>query len=75
MISVRGNLPKNEKRFFVTADKGFSDIRTYAPGSHPGIVLLRTNKSGIRPLIELFIAVLVSHDLQEQSGTVTVATP
>ena len=30
--------------FFVTADKGFADIRSRPPGDHPGILLLRPNR-------------------------------
>ena len=30
-----------EDRILVTLDRGFGDLRTYPPGAHPGIVLLR----------------------------------
>jgi hypothetical protein len=43
-----------EGRFFVTADKGFGDVRVYPPGSHAGILLLRPYRDGIGPLLELF---------------------
>ena len=66
---------QNEKRFFITADKGFSDIRMYPPGTHHGILLLRPDEDGMRPLVELLAAVLDSHNVHELSGTVTVATP
>ena len=33
--------------FFVTADKGFGDIREYAPGTPPGILLLRPERESI----------------------------
>jgi hypothetical protein len=47
-----------EKRFLVTADKGFADIRYYAPGSHAGVLLLRPDQDGVRPVIELLRRVL-----------------
>ena len=28
-----------EQRYLVTADKGFADIRRYAPGTHAGVLL------------------------------------
>jgi predicted nuclease of predicted toxin-antitoxin system len=30
-----------EERVLITLDVGFADIRTYPPGSHPGIVVMR----------------------------------
>ncbi|HEV2292926.1 MAG TPA: DUF5615 family PIN-like protein [Tepidisphaeraceae bacterium] len=63
-----------ENIFFVTADKGFGDIRAYPPGTHPGILLLRTNEglpSEFRSLLEM---VLRSHALEEHAGCLMVAT-
>jgi predicted nuclease of predicted toxin-antitoxin system len=64
-----------EQRFLITADKGFADIRTYPPGTHAGVLLLRPDEDGIRPTLELLEQVLVSFDLTVLSGTVTVVTP
>jgi predicted nuclease of predicted toxin-antitoxin system len=64
-----------EEQFLVTADKGFADIRLYAPGTHAGVLLLRPDQDGIRPLIELLERVLASYDLEALAGTVTVVTP
>jgi predicted nuclease of predicted toxin-antitoxin system len=64
-----------EERFLVTADKGFADIRIYPPGTHAGILLLRPDQSGIRPLVELLQRVLVTCDLESLAGSVVVATP
>ena len=36
-----------EARFLVTADKGFGDIRSYLPGTHHGVLLLRPDQDGI----------------------------
>jgi predicted nuclease of predicted toxin-antitoxin system len=66
---------QSEESFLVTADKGFGDIRTYPPGKHFGILLLRPDEDGIRPMIELLQQVLNSYKLEELVGTVTVATP
>jgi len=66
---------QKEKRFLVTADKGFADVRAYPPGTHPGILLLRPDEDGIRPVLELLQQVLKSYDLENLAGTITVATP
>lgn len=64
-----------EQQFLVTADKGFADIRLYAPGTHAGVLLLRPDQDGIRPVIELLERVLASYDLEALTRTVTVVTP
>lgn len=64
-----------EQRLLITADKGFADIRTYPPGTHSGILLLRPDKDGIRPILSLLEQVLGSCDLNELNQSVTVVTP
>ena len=64
-----------EQRFLITADKGFADIRFYPPGTHAGILLLRPDQDGIRPVLELLERVLASYDLADLVRTVAVVTP
>jgi predicted nuclease of predicted toxin-antitoxin system len=64
-----------EGRFLVTADKGFGDIRFYPPGTHAGVLLLRPDQDGIRPVVELLERVIQNYDLQNLAGTITVTTP
>lgn len=64
-----------ERAFLVTADKGFGDIRSYPPGSHQGVLLLRPDQAGIRPVLELLERVLTTYDLEVLAGTIAVATP
>ncbi|OGV73040.1 MAG: hypothetical protein A3K19_23605 [Lentisphaerae bacterium RIFOXYB12_FULL_65_16] len=66
---------QTEQRFLVTADKGFSDLREYAPGTHAGILLLRPDEDGIRPVLDLLRRVLDNYALAELAGSTTVATP
>ena len=63
-----------EQRFLVTADKGFADIRVYAPGTHAGVLLLRPDQDGIRPVMQLLQQVLAGYDLSALAGGVTVVT-
>ena len=63
-----------EQRYLVTADKGFADIHLYAPGSHAGVLLLRPDQDGIRPMLELLEKVLERYELEDLAGTVSVVT-
>jgi predicted nuclease of predicted toxin-antitoxin system len=65
---------QEERRFLLTADKGFADIRYYPPGTHGGVLLLRPDEDGIRPILELLNDVLGRVDLSQLEGTVAVAT-
>jgi predicted nuclease of predicted toxin-antitoxin system len=73
--SVLWDAVQEEKRFLVTADKGFADVRAHPPGTHAGILLLRPDEDGIRPVIELLNHILNSYRLENLAGAVTVATP
>ena len=64
-----------EERFLVTADKGFADIRSYPPDAHSGVMLLRPDQDGIRPLVGLVALVLQTYDLHALAGTTTIVTP
>jgi len=64
-----------EGRFLITADKGFGDIRSYPPGTHAGILVLRPDEDGIRPMEELIRKVLAQYSLAELAGTIAVVTP
>jgi len=64
-----------ERRFLITADKGFGDIRSYPPGTHSGVLLLRPDQAGIRPVLELLEQTLTAFDLEALSGAVSVVTP
>lgn len=60
--------------FLLTADKGFGDIRVYLPGTHHGVLLLRPDIDGIRPLLDLLQLVLEQTDLTSLTGSLSVAT-
>lgn len=66
---------QSENRFLITADKAFADIRRYPPNTHYGVLLLRPDEDGIRPITSLLQHALASHKLEDLSGTVTVVTP
>lgn len=64
-----------EGQFLITADKGFADIRNHPPGTHAGILLLRPDRDGIEPVVELMRDVLAACLLDSLLGTVSVVTP
>ncbi|MFQ5437090.1 MAG: DUF5615 family PIN-like protein [Anaerolineae bacterium] len=64
-----------DRHFLLTADKGFGDMRFYPPGSHTGILLLRPDEDGIRPILDLLKMVLAQVDLAQLQGVIAVATP
>ncbi|MEK6642707.1 MAG: DUF5615 family PIN-like protein [Planctomycetota bacterium] len=64
-----------EGAFFVTADKGFSDIRACHPGTHSGILILRPDRESIVEYRAPTSQVVAKHQLESLSGTITVATP
>ncbi|MCS6919217.1 MAG: DUF5615 family PIN-like protein [Fimbriimonadales bacterium] len=60
--------------FLITADKGFGDIRQYAPGTHRGILVLRVAKEGAQEYAALLESVVDKIDLASLAGTVAVAS-
>lgn len=47
-----------EQHILVTLDKGFSDIRRYPTGSHPGFIVLRLKNQYKFSIIEIFKKVI-----------------
>ena len=66
---------QSKRRFLITADKGFGDIRRYPPGTHLGVMLLRPDQAGIRSVLALLEQALTAYDLEALAGTVSVVTP
>lgn len=62
-------------QFLITADKGFGDLRRYPPGTHGGVLLLRPDEDGIRPVLDLLDHVLATYRIESLAGLLTVATP
>ena len=65
----------SEGAFFITADKGFGDIRAYPPGTHPGILLLRPDGESILEYRALVTSLVEKYKLDSLTGATTVATP
>ncbi len=67
-------LVQAEKVFFITADKGFGDMRAYAPGQHSGLLVLRTDTESIAAYRDLLTSVLTRVRLEELVGCTAVAS-
>jgi predicted nuclease of predicted toxin-antitoxin system len=65
---------QGERRWLVTADKGFADLRRHPPGSHAGVILLRAQEESRRAYMELAAIALERLKLDEISGAVVVVT-
>ena len=63
----------NEGRFFITLDLDFADIRRYKPGSHPGILLLRTRSRSSAAVQKVLVRVLKERRFESLSGCLAVA--
>jgi predicted nuclease of predicted toxin-antitoxin system len=49
---------RRDGQFLITLDLGFSDVRRYAPGTHPGILLLRPRRKGRNAVSHVLAACL-----------------
>jgi predicted nuclease of predicted toxin-antitoxin system len=65
---------QQEKRWLVTADKGFADLRSHPPGSHAGILLFRLDEESRRGYLELARVALERLDLSSLTGSLIVVT-
>jgi predicted nuclease of predicted toxin-antitoxin system len=65
---------QDERRWLITADKGFADLRRHPPGSHAGVTLLRPQEESRRAYLELAAIALARLKLDELAGAVVVVT-
>jgi predicted nuclease of predicted toxin-antitoxin system len=64
-----------EGRMLLTLDVEFADLRKYAPGSHPGIILFRPASLGPISVNKFVVNFIRSTDLQRLVGCVAVVDP
>lgn len=57
-----------EERFLVTQDLDFSDLRTFAPGTHFGILLVRLHSPSRLTLSQRILSVFSEEDVETWSG-------
>jgi predicted nuclease of predicted toxin-antitoxin system len=64
-----------EHRFFVTQDLDFSDLRTFRPGTHAGILLIRLPENEHATLFDFVLACFGRADVRTWGGCFAAATP
>jgi predicted nuclease of predicted toxin-antitoxin system len=57
-----------EGRMLFTLDRGFGDVRSYPPGTHPGIIVLRPEDQRIPSVVAMVVSLLDHHDLATFAG-------
>lgn len=61
-------------RFLVTQDLDFSDRRRFAPGTHPGLMLVRLREPGAEALLRRVSAAFAAEDPQQWQRCIVVLT-
>lgn len=61
-----------EARLMITLDRGFGDIRSYPPGTHAGILVLRMDDHSFPATRTAIEQILENVDLDDLSGCVAV---
>jgi len=61
-------------RFLITQDLDFSDLRSFAPGTHPGILLLRLRDPSRADLLQKVESLFCSEPVESWQGCFVVAT-
>ena len=62
-----------ERRMLMTLDRGFGDVRSYPPGKHAGIIVLRVRQQNSASVNEALRALVAAHDLETFDECVVVA--
>ena len=63
------------RRFLVTQDLDFSDVRKYTPGTHHGLLLVRLPEPGRTALFERVAALFRTEGVNDWGGCMVTATP
>jgi predicted nuclease of predicted toxin-antitoxin system len=62
-------------RMVIMLDRGVGDIRTFPPGSHAGVVVLRPASQDPASILTLIERLLGIHELEEFSRCVVIVEP
>jgi predicted nuclease of predicted toxin-antitoxin system len=65
---------KRAGRFLITQDLDFSDVRAFAPGTHPGLLLVRLDHPSRAALIERLYRILQTEDIESWRSCLVVVT-
>ncbi|MBI2187044.1 MAG: DUF5615 family PIN-like protein [Acidobacteria bacterium] len=62
------------RRFFITQDLDFSDVRRYTPGTHEGLLLVRLARPGRDALFNRVVTVFQTEHVEDWRGCLVVVT-
>ena len=65
---------KANDRFLITQDLDFSDIHRFAPGTHPGILILRLREPGRENLYNRILSIFGQEDVETWRSCFVVIT-
>jgi hypothetical protein len=65
---------QKDRRFLITQDLDFSEVRRFAPGTHCGILLVRLHSPDRQSLIIRVAEVFRQEDASQWEGCFVVAT-
>ncbi len=67
---------KSEGRILVTADKGFSNILHFPPGTHPGVVVARLPTTlSLKARVAIVVSSITDIDEDELAGATLIVSP
>ncbi|MGH2856270.1 MAG: DUF5615 family PIN-like protein [Solirubrobacteraceae bacterium] len=64
-----------EGRLLVSLDRGLGDVRSYPPGTHAGILILRPGDQSAASVAALLAELLAGEKLDALAGAIAVAQP
>lgn len=65
---------QSASRFLITQDLDFSDVRERAPGTHPGLLLVRLGQPGRDALVDRVALLFANESVESWKGCLVVAT-
>ena len=65
---------QSARRFFITQDLDFSDVRRYTPGTHAGLLLVRLSRPSRDALLERVATVFQTENVEGWTGCLVVVT-
>jgi predicted nuclease of predicted toxin-antitoxin system len=65
---------QREARFLITQDLDFSDLRTFAPGTHHGILLVRLHSPSRQALSDRIMAAFSTEDVEAWLGCFVIVS-
>jgi hypothetical protein len=68
------NVTQAARRFFITQDLDFSDIRRYTPGTHAGLLLVRLPRPGRDALFARVSTLFQTEKVEDWTGCLVVVT-